>query len=122
MKRYLWLLLLAAVAAPAQSGDETAIRKTIALFNDRAERPRVVALDADIAPLWRFAAPEISQVYFEAGPVRLLTPEVAFVDAVGSQYGSVILKRSMPACFVLRKIDGEWKIAVLRVAPGAAPH
>ena len=40
--------------------------------------------------------------------------DVAFVDATASQFGSVILKRSGPAMFVLKREGGVWRISVLR--------
>ena len=44
-----------------------------------------------------------------------MTPDVAFADATASQFGSVILKRSSPAMFVLKREDGVWRISVLRI-------
>ena len=63
-----------------------------------------------------FAGQEVSQVYFEVRSIKFLTADVAFVDARASQFGSTILKRSMPAYFVLRKTGGEWRIAVMRLS------
>jgi hypothetical protein len=75
----------------------------------------VLASDADIASLDRFAGPEKSQVFFEATAIRLVTPDVAFVDTTGSQFGSLIMKRTIPAVFVLKREAGAWHIAVLRI-------
>ena len=75
-----------------------AIRKAIATFNHAPERATVLARDADLSPLDRFAGQEVSQVYFETTAIRFVTPDVAFVDATASQFGSVILKRSSPRC------------------------
>jgi hypothetical protein len=44
-----------------------------------------------------------------------VTPDVAFVDAVASQFGSVIVKRTAPAHFVLKREGGVWRIAVMRM-------
>jgi hypothetical protein len=57
----------------------------------------------------------VSQVYFEATAIRLVTPDVAFVDATAAQYGSVILKRSTAAVFVLKREGGAWRISVMRI-------
>jgi hypothetical protein len=46
---------------------------------------------------------------------------VAFVDATGSQYGSVILKRTIPAVFVLKREGGAWLITVMRMGAGRNP-
>jgi hypothetical protein len=40
---------------------------------------------------------------------------VAFVDARASQFGSMIMKRTMPAYFVLRRASAAWQISVMRV-------
>jgi hypothetical protein len=96
--------------------DDQAIRKAIASFNNASERAAVVTRDADIPPLGRYAGPEISQIYFEPTAIRLVTPDVAFVDATASQFGSVILKRSSAAMFVLKREGGVWRISVMRVS------
>ena len=106
--------MLAACAWARDPADE-AIRQAIATFNNPRERATVLARDADIAPLDRMGGPGVSRVYFEAAAVRLVTPDVAFVDAAASQYGSVILKRSTPAVFVLKREGGAWRISVMRI-------
>ena len=116
MKALCCLLTLAAFAWADEPADSQAIRKVIASFNHASERAAVVAHDADIPPLDRYAGQEISQVYFEPTAIRLVTPDVAFVDATASQFGSVILKRSSPAMFVLKREGGVWRISVMRVS------
>jgi hypothetical protein len=120
MKAIYWIFPMLAVCAwAAEPGGNEAIRKAIATFNNPRERATVLARDADIPPLEGFAGQEVSQVYFEATAIRLVTPDVAFVDAAASQYGSLIMKRSMPAVFVLKRERGAWRISVMRVArPG----
>jgi hypothetical protein len=108
-------LTLAAFTLSAQPTDEEAIRKVIVAFNDLKERPHLLTDDADLTPLARFAGQEVSQVYFEVRSIKLLNPETAFVDATASQFGSMIMRRSMPAYFILGKVDGTWKVAVMRV-------
>jgi hypothetical protein len=107
--------MLAARAWPGEPADSDAIRKAIATFNDPHERATVLAPGADVAPLRRLAGQDVSPVYFAATAIRLITPDVAFVDATGSQYGSVILKRTMPAVFVLKREGGAWLITVMRM-------
>jgi len=102
------------VAAEPESSE--AIRKAIAAFNHPRERAAVLARDADLSPLDHFAVQEASPVYFEAGAIRLVTPDVAFVDATASQFGSLIVKRTVPAVFVLKREGGAWRIAVMRIA------
>jgi hypothetical protein len=113
MKAVLWILVAAGLAHADERTD--AVRKAIAGFNDLRERPAVLAADADLTPLERFGGQEVSQVYFEVRSIRFLTEEVAFVDATAAQFGSTIMKRAMPAYFVLRRVGGAWRIAVLRV-------
>ena len=107
------------LAALAHAGDENAdrevIRKILITFNDARERATVLAPGADLAPLGRFAGKEVSQVYFETRSIRFLTPDVAFVDATASQFGTTIMKRTMPAYFVLRRVGSAWLVAVMRV-------
>ena len=109
------LLALAARAWAAGPADNEAIRKAIATFNDPHERATVLARDADLSPLDRFAGQEMSQVYFEAKAIRFVTADVAFVDAAASQYGSTIMKRSMRAVFVMKREGGAWRISVMRI-------
>ena len=113
-----WCILLALVASAWAAGpaDNEAIRKAIATFNDPHERATVLARDADLSPLGRFAGQEVSQVFFEAKAIRFVTADVAFVDAAASQYGSTIMKRSMRAVFVMKREGGAWRISVMRIA------
>jgi hypothetical protein len=111
--------------------DTDAIRHVLASFSDARQRPSVLTGDADLAPLTRLPGWEASQVYFEARSIKFLTPDIAFIDAAASQYGTLILKHSVPAYFVLRRVAGEWRVAVFRVdtpwpagmsVPAANPH
>jgi hypothetical protein len=116
MRRVLWIVPLIAGLAPAWQGpEEQAVRKVLTAFNDLKERPKLLTPDADVAPLTQYGAREVSQVYFEAQSVKFVTPDVVFVDAKASQYGSTIMKRSMPAYFVLKKVEGVWRVAVMRI-------
>jgi hypothetical protein len=116
MKSLYCLLTLAALAWADEPADFQAIRKVISSFNHASERAAVLAHDADVSPLDRYAGQEVSQVYFETAAIRLVTPDVAFVDATASQFGSVILKRSTRAMFVLKREGGVWRISVMRLA------
>jgi hypothetical protein len=98
----------------ANSADSDAIRKAISTFNDTQDRASVLTPDADILPLEPFVGQCVSQVYFEARAIRFITPSVAFVDATASQFGSLTMKRSSTAMFVLKREEGEWRIAVMR--------
>jgi hypothetical protein len=111
-------VVLPVLAFSAWAGDspsEAAIRKVIATFNNPRERASVLARDADIAYLGRPAGQGESQVYYEVKKIKLVSPDVAFVDGTASQYGSVTLKRSMRVVFLLNREGGVWRISVLRV-------
>ena len=116
MRAVLCIVPLLAALASAQGPEEAAVRKVVAAFNDLKERPKLLTADADLSPLGQFSGQEVSQVYFEAKSVKFLGPDTAFVDARASQFGSTIMRRSMPAYFVLRKAGGEWRVAVMRLA------
>jgi len=113
--RILWSVpLLWAMCVHADDGD--AVRRAVAAFNDPRQRATVAAPGADLDDLSRFRGAELSQVFFETKAVRFVTADVAVVDAAGSQYGSLIMKRSLPALLVLKKEGGAWRVAVLRVS------
>jgi hypothetical protein len=114
--KVLWLLWLAIGARGDEAGDRAAVQKTLAAFNDSHLRAEVLAAGADVSALDRYSGPEVSQMYFELKAVRFVTPEVALADATGSQYGTLIMKRSVPALFVLRKEAGTWHVVLLRWA------
>jgi hypothetical protein len=105
------------LVACAWAGDpaEDAIRKAIVTFNDLQKRATVLAPGADIAPLDRMGGTGVSRVYFEATAIRYVKPDVAKVKASASQYGSLILKRTMPVVFLLKREGGVWRITALRV-------
>ncbi|HEY1493188.1 MAG TPA: hypothetical protein VGF49_01535 [Candidatus Solibacter sp.] len=113
MRAAIWILLCAALAHADERTD--AVRKAIAAFNDLRDRSAVLTADADLSPLERFGGQEVSQVYFEVRSIKFLTGDIAFVDATASQFGSTIMKRALPAYFVLRRVGGEWRVAVMRV-------
>ena len=108
-------LLLCACLHADQAADRAAIQKTIARFNNPHERASVLARGADLAPLDQTWEQGVSPLFFEMKEVSFVTADIAFVDAVASQFGSVIIKRSRPACFVLKRDNGEWRIAVMRL-------
>ena len=107
-------LLFCACLQADQAADRAAIQKIIVRFNDPHERASVVARNADLTSLDRDREPGVSPLYFEAKEVTFVTADVAFVDAVASQYGSIIMKRSRPAYFVLKRENTEWRITLVR--------
>jgi hypothetical protein len=115
LKTLRWIpFLLAAAAWADEAADRAAIQKVVIAFNHPHERAGVLAKDANLSSLARYAGPETSQVLFESHDVRFVTPDVAVVDASGSQYGSLILKHSMAAIFVMRREGAAWKVVIFR--------
>jgi uncharacterized protein (TIGR02246 family) len=56
--------------------------------------------------------------------VRLVSPNVALVDATETRIGSVALKQKTAALLVVRRISGVWRVASYRVLaniPSAGP-
>jgi hypothetical protein len=47
--------------------------------------------------------------------IRLITKDVALVDAANTQYGSTVLVRRVPLLMVMRREAKGWRIASLRV-------
>ena len=87
--------------------DEGAIRKAITAYNHRFSR--------DVSACW---APSQSAMYFEVTTIRFRGDGAAVVEANGNRYGSVFLKRTSPATFVLKREGADWKIDALRVDDG----
>ena len=52
-----------------------------------------------------------------AGRVRLMTPQIAILDAASTVNGAVSLRRKVPLRLVLRRQNGDWRIASIRLAP-----
>ena len=118
MRAVCWIFIaLAARLWAGDAADSEAIRKVISTFSDRRERATVLAPDADISPLHRSYGLDVSQLYFEVSAIRFVTPDVAFVDASATQFGTLIMKHARPAVFVLKRDAGSWKISVMRSSP-----
>ena len=64
---------------------------------------------------------ETTAPLMEITRVRFVTPEVAVVDAVRSQYGSVIGKRSAPAIILVRKSGARWQIMLYALLGSFGP-
>ena len=60
---------------------------------------------------------EVTAPVISKATVRLLSSDVALVDATQTQYGSLIVKQSVPVT-LLMKLDGnEWRIVSLWLSP-----
>ena len=79
-----------------------------------ADIDRLVSLHrrllAASSPPWSEVAPPL----WSGHSVRFLTPDVALIDGVVSQAGSLTLRR-IPVLFVMKRQGPEWRIAAFRV-------
>lgn len=133
MQRVLTAVLLAATVA-AQTPDESAaaIRSVIKEFNKDRAMGRDSAANhlmrnadfwngtGDVRPLavQREVMTEMTAPQIRHETVRLLSPDVAVVDAYEIQYGSLPTIRRQPVTLLMQREGGEWKIASLRVLGG----
>ncbi|OFW01672.1 MAG: hypothetical protein A3H94_00050 [Acidobacteria bacterium RIFCSPLOWO2_02_FULL_60_20] len=58
---------------------------------------------------------EVTAPRIENESVRFLSANVALVDASQTQYGSLILKQSVPVLLLLKRDAGNWRIISLRI-------
>lgn len=128
-------LFVASWALADSASDRAAIVSLITALNDHSKPPSsLLTADAAADPaelarlsnLDRMLAPskgplsEVTAPKIEIRSVRFITRDVALVDAVNSQYGSVILSKSVPLLVVMKKQGKNWRIASLRVMVDSA--
>ena len=139
MKPILCLLLAFSAGLWAdEASDRTAIGQVIAALNEPPDAPGAKPLsslftaDADLADRTRLTNligrlqissnrpwSEVTPPRLTAQPVRFITPDVALVDAVIAQYGSVIGAQRLPLVLVMRRVGTEWRIAAVRTSADA---
>jgi hypothetical protein len=104
----------AVISALNGHGKQTAGLFTGGNSDNPAELAGISALDGMLAesqrPLSEVSAPKLA-----VRSIRFISPEVAMVDAEKVQFGSMILRRSIPMLFVMRKEGPDWRIASVRV-------
>jgi hypothetical protein len=116
MRALCWILpLLAVCAAADEATDRADIARTIVVFNDPARRLEILEPNADVPDLRHCARAEVSQIFLQVKAVRFVTPDVALADASATQYGTMILKHSTAAVFILKREGAVWKIDSLRI-------
>lgn len=126
-------LVFAALGWAAEPADRAAIGQVVAALNTYeagGAHQRIAALfteDADnqLHRLWDLYRclgqsgdtpwSEMTRPRIVIQSVRLITPDVALVDAASTQYGSVIFVRRVPLLLVIRREAKSWRIASLRV-------
>jgi uncharacterized protein (TIGR02246 family) len=57
---------------------------------------------------------EVTPAQLDNVAVRLISPDVALIDANYTQYGSMILKRTLPVLLVVKHEKGVWRIISMR--------
>lgn len=67
-------------------------------------------------PIWS----EVTAPLIEIKSVRFLAPDLAFVEATQTQYGSLILKQSVSVTLLMELEGDEWRILSMRL-PRAFP-
>ena len=134
MKTIIWIsLVFAALSWADEAADRTAIERVIGALNAEragAGQKRVAGLftaDAEneldrLSKLDRWLVQASDRPWSEVTTprmviqsIRLITPDVALVDAANTQYGSTILVRRVPVLVVMKREGKDWRIASLRV-------
>ncbi|MCW5981806.1 MAG: hypothetical protein KIT09_27215 [Bryobacteraceae bacterium] len=77
--------------------------------------PKAIADRLSSRPAWD----EVTPPRIEKKSIRLVTPDVAIVDASWVQYGSMIVKREWPVLLLLKKDGARWRVSSLRVGDGS---
>ena len=57
---------------------------------------------------------EVTSPQLDSATIRLISPDVALIDASFTQYGSMILKRTVPVLLVVKEEKGAWRIISMR--------
>ena len=119
------LAILAALLAPYALADEAADRaaiEAVVLALNYRDKPLADLFTPDsdgASELLRLTAPnrepfsEISEPYLRVRSIRFVTAEVALVDALSTQYGSLMMRR-VPVLLVMRN-QSRWRISALRI-------
>jgi hypothetical protein len=125
------LLISASAVSASEREDRVEIERVISTLNasqaTATERARLFTKDAQneldrLASLDRQMVQGADQPWSEVTTphmviqsIRFVTPDVALVDAVNAQYGSVNLVVKVPVLFVMKKETHGWRIAALRI-------
>jgi hypothetical protein len=105
----LWISVGLAQHAPdPNAAERSAIERAVADYKDVDH-----LLAPDRGPWSEITAPKLS-----AGSIEFVTPEVAIVDAVSTEFGTTIGVVKTPVLVVMRKQQGAWRVATLgRLSP-----
>jgi hypothetical protein len=62
---------------------------------------------------------EVTPAQLDNAAVRLISPDVALIDAKYTRYGSLVLKRTVPVLLVVKHENGVWRIISMRFVSSA---
>jgi hypothetical protein len=127
VKRILCLSILGAACAWADdAGDREAIERVIAAVNNHS-KPLTDVFTADAPESERSMLSaheepwsEITSSRITIRSIRLIAPQIALVESMNTQYGSVIVMRSAPMLLVMKKDGAQWRIACVLTLPDSA--
>ena len=136
MKAILRFSLLAASAClwADEAADRIAIEKVVTALSEarrgtdtkalsalfvseaaRSELEYLSAMDRGLLDAANRPWSEVTVPRIVTKSIHFVTRDVAVVDASNTQYGSVILVRSVPVLFVMKRPGEDWRIDSLRV-------
>ena len=130
MRRILCLPILAATCSWADdASDREAIERLISAVNHHS-KPLTDAFTADAPESERIMLSgheeplsEVTSPLITIRSIRLITPRVALVECTSTQYGSAIIARTTSMLLVMKKDEGQWRVAcvlALQTPSGAA--
>ena len=116
------LALALGLPAWADNAIESAeIGRVIAAFNNQStalsELFTAYISDVDRAYLSPEPMSEVTRPRLDIRSIRWVKDVTALVEVENTQFGSLILKRSESMLLVLRKYQGQWRIACVLVPP-----
>jgi hypothetical protein len=110
-------IILAYPALADDANERAAIAGIIASLNSQADSlSDLLAPDnVDIDPVFGTEEQwsEVTHPQLAVRSTRILSPNIAIVEADNIQYGSLILRRSQPTLLLFRKYGRQWRIACI---------
>jgi predicted neuraminidase len=110
-------IILAYPALADDANERAAIAGIIASLNSQADSlsdllaPGNVDIDPAFGTEEQWS--EVTHSQLAVRSTRIVSPNIAIVDADNIQYGSLILKRSQPTLLLFRKYGSQWRIACI---------
>lgn len=107
--------VMAALSEARRSTDTKALSALFVSDAARSELEYLSAMDGRLLDASNRPWSEVTVPRIVAKSIHFATPDVAVVDASNTQYGSVVLVRSVPVLFVMKRQGEDWRIDSLRV-------